>query len=266
MPRGTASPASTTDLDALLGDPAIDAVYISTTNEKHHPQAMAAIAAGKHVLCEKPLAMTLAEAAEMVRAAAAKGRRLRHQPPPAQRRLAPGDPRADRLRTPRRGAERAGLPCGPPAAAPARLADQRRRRRRRRDPRHRGARRRHRALLPRRGPGGGGGDRRRLGHGRGRRGQRDVGLVDALGRDGADARELHPPLRRVGRRGARDRGLDLRPRRDDPAPGRRGRARRRGRAPRGPLRRPRPLRPLARAASPTPSPARGGRRRTASTG
>ena len=55
------------------GDPEIDAVYISTTNEKHHPQAMAAIAAGKHVLCEKPLAMTLAEAAEMVRAAAAKG-------------------------------------------------------------------------------------------------------------------------------------------------------------------------------------------------
>ena len=53
--------------------PEIDAVYISTTNEKHHPQAMAAIAAGKHVLCEKPLAMTLAEAAEMVRAAEAKG-------------------------------------------------------------------------------------------------------------------------------------------------------------------------------------------------
>ena len=38
--------------------PGLDAVYISTTNEKHHPQALAAIAAGKHVLCEKPLAMT----------------------------------------------------------------------------------------------------------------------------------------------------------------------------------------------------------------
>jgi 1,5-anhydro-D-fructose reductase (1,5-anhydro-D-mannitol-forming) len=63
----------TTDLDDILGDPAIDAVYISTTNEKHHPQAMAAIAAGKHVLCEKPLAMTLGDAALMVRAAAAKG-------------------------------------------------------------------------------------------------------------------------------------------------------------------------------------------------
>ncbi len=56
------------DLDALLsGD--IDAVYISTTNEKHFPQAMAAIAAGKHVLCEKPLAMTVADAVTMVRAA-----------------------------------------------------------------------------------------------------------------------------------------------------------------------------------------------------
>jgi 1,5-anhydro-D-fructose reductase (1,5-anhydro-D-mannitol-forming) len=57
------------DLDALLqGD--IDAVYISTTNEKHFPQAMAAIAAGKHVLCEKPLAMTVRDAVTMVRAAA----------------------------------------------------------------------------------------------------------------------------------------------------------------------------------------------------
>ncbi|WP_298838108.1 Gfo/Idh/MocA family oxidoreductase [uncultured Roseobacter sp.] len=65
-------PEAFTDLDAQLsGD--IDAVYISTTNEKHHAQAMAAIAAGKHVLCEKPLAMTVAEAVAMVRAAAEKG-------------------------------------------------------------------------------------------------------------------------------------------------------------------------------------------------
>jgi 1,5-anhydro-D-fructose reductase (1,5-anhydro-D-mannitol-forming) len=64
---------STTDLDALLAIPGLEAVYISTTNEKHHPQAMAAVAAGKHVLCEKPLAMTTAEAGEMVRAAAGNG-------------------------------------------------------------------------------------------------------------------------------------------------------------------------------------------------
>ncbi len=61
------------DLDELLADDSIDAVYISTTNDKHHAQAMAAIAAGKHVLCEKPLAMTLADAIEMVRAAADRG-------------------------------------------------------------------------------------------------------------------------------------------------------------------------------------------------
>lgn len=57
---------------ALAADP-VDAVYISSTNEKHHAQAMAAIAAGAHVLCEKPLAMTLAEAQAMVQAAADAG-------------------------------------------------------------------------------------------------------------------------------------------------------------------------------------------------
>ena len=67
-----AIPDSTTDLQQMLGNPEIGAVYISTTNDKHHPQAMAAIAAGERVLCEKPLAMT-AEAAEMVQAAEAKG-------------------------------------------------------------------------------------------------------------------------------------------------------------------------------------------------
>lgn len=66
-------PDSYTDLDALLADASVDAVYISTTNEKHHAQALASIAAGKHVLCEKPLAMTLSDAAEMVRAATDKG-------------------------------------------------------------------------------------------------------------------------------------------------------------------------------------------------
>lgn len=62
-----------TDLDSALADPGIDAVYISSTNEKHMPQAMAAIGAGKHVLCEKPLGMTLDEATRMVKAAAARG-------------------------------------------------------------------------------------------------------------------------------------------------------------------------------------------------
>jgi 1,5-anhydro-D-fructose reductase (1,5-anhydro-D-mannitol-forming) len=65
-------PDGHSDLDALLAGE-IDAVYISTTNEKHFPQAMAAIAVGKHVLCEKPLAMNVADAVTMVRAAARAG-------------------------------------------------------------------------------------------------------------------------------------------------------------------------------------------------
>jgi 1,5-anhydro-D-fructose reductase (1,5-anhydro-D-mannitol-forming) len=61
--------ASTTDLDHLLSDPAINAVYISTTNELHYPQAIAAAKAGKHILCEKPLAMSLEHARAMAKAA-----------------------------------------------------------------------------------------------------------------------------------------------------------------------------------------------------
>lgn len=65
-------PMATDNLNQLLADKSIDAVYISSTNEKHFPQAMAAIAAGKHILCEKPLGMTIKEAAEMVNAAKQK--------------------------------------------------------------------------------------------------------------------------------------------------------------------------------------------------
>jgi 1,5-anhydro-D-fructose reductase (1,5-anhydro-D-mannitol-forming) len=66
-------PASGTDLEQALAMPGISAVYISSTNEKHPGQALAAIRAGKHVLCEKPLAMTVGEAAAMVRAAEQAG-------------------------------------------------------------------------------------------------------------------------------------------------------------------------------------------------
>ena len=66
-------PRSHDTVSALLADPSIDAVYISTTNELHHPQAIAAARAGKHVLCEKPLALTLEDARAMVETSRAAG-------------------------------------------------------------------------------------------------------------------------------------------------------------------------------------------------
>jgi 1,5-anhydro-D-fructose reductase (1,5-anhydro-D-mannitol-forming) len=60
--------ASCTSVAELLADPAVHAVYISTTNELHRDQVFAAAAAGKHVLCEKPLALDLADAQAMVAA------------------------------------------------------------------------------------------------------------------------------------------------------------------------------------------------------
>jgi 1,5-anhydro-D-fructose reductase (1,5-anhydro-D-mannitol-forming) len=57
----------------LLADPEVDVVYISTTNELHHAQTLAAARAGKHVLCEKPLALTTTDAREMVAACRAAG-------------------------------------------------------------------------------------------------------------------------------------------------------------------------------------------------
>jgi 1,5-anhydro-D-fructose reductase (1,5-anhydro-D-mannitol-forming) len=57
---------STSHVDDLVGSDDIDAVYISTTNELHRDQVFAAAAAGKHVLCEKPLALTLDDARAMV--------------------------------------------------------------------------------------------------------------------------------------------------------------------------------------------------------
>jgi predicted dehydrogenase len=59
-------------LDAMLSDPEIDIVHLATPNLLHHPHAKAALLAGKHVVCEKPLAMTTAESAELVTLAAEK--------------------------------------------------------------------------------------------------------------------------------------------------------------------------------------------------
>ena len=64
------------DYEALLGDTAVDAVYIPLVNSLHREWALRAFAAGKHVLCEKPLAMNAGEAEEMARAATASGMHL----------------------------------------------------------------------------------------------------------------------------------------------------------------------------------------------
>ena len=56
-------------LDALLGNDRIEAVYIASPVHRHCPETLAALAAGKHVLCEKPMALTAAECVRMVDAA-----------------------------------------------------------------------------------------------------------------------------------------------------------------------------------------------------
>lgn len=55
-----------TSLDDMLADPAIDMVYIASPNAIHYRQTKAALLAGKHVLCEKPFAPTVAEADELI--------------------------------------------------------------------------------------------------------------------------------------------------------------------------------------------------------
>jgi predicted dehydrogenase len=84
--REWAIPRAVAGYQALLDDPAIDAVYIPLPNTDHVPWTLAAIAAGKHVLCEKPLALDphdvdrIATAASKAGVAVEEGFMYRHEP------------------------------------------------------------------------------------------------------------------------------------------------------------------------------------------
>src|SRR5947209_6572521 len=61
------------NLDEVLRDPAINAVYVGTPVFLHAPHTIQSLRAGKHVLCEKPMAMNEPEARSMLRAAEESG-------------------------------------------------------------------------------------------------------------------------------------------------------------------------------------------------
>ena len=67
LPRAYAS------LAEILDDPAVQVVHVTSPNELHHPQVREILAVGRHVVCEKPLAMTSVESAELVELAASRG-------------------------------------------------------------------------------------------------------------------------------------------------------------------------------------------------
>jgi predicted dehydrogenase len=60
-------------LDAILDDPSVQVVHVTSPNHLHVPQARAILESGRHVVCEKPLAMTADESAELVQLAATSG-------------------------------------------------------------------------------------------------------------------------------------------------------------------------------------------------
>jgi phthalate 4,5-cis-dihydrodiol dehydrogenase len=62
--------------DALCDDPEVEAIYLATPHQHHAAQAIRAAASGRHVMVEKPMALTLAEASAMVEAAAKAGTHL----------------------------------------------------------------------------------------------------------------------------------------------------------------------------------------------
>ncbi|MDQ2944140.1 MAG: Gfo/Idh/MocA family oxidoreductase, partial [Candidatus Dormibacteraeota bacterium] len=62
-------PPAYESMEAMLADKRVNVVHITSPNHLHHAHASAALMAGKHVVCEKPLAMTSAESGELLRLA-----------------------------------------------------------------------------------------------------------------------------------------------------------------------------------------------------
>jgi len=67
-------PSAYESFEAMLADSRVEVVHVASPNHLHHEQASAALRAGKHVVCEKPLAMTSAESADLLRVAEHSGR------------------------------------------------------------------------------------------------------------------------------------------------------------------------------------------------
>ncbi len=71
--RTAGLPAPYPSFEAMLADPAVEVVHLTTPNHLHFEQVRAVLAAGKHVVCEKPLAMNSEETAELLRLAEDSG-------------------------------------------------------------------------------------------------------------------------------------------------------------------------------------------------
>ncbi|HKV88788.1 MAG TPA: Gfo/Idh/MocA family oxidoreductase [Candidatus Dormibacteraeota bacterium] len=72
--RDLGLPPAYESFDAMLGDPRVEVVHITSPNHLHHEHARAVLNAGKHVVCEKPLAMTSSQSAELLGLAHRSGR------------------------------------------------------------------------------------------------------------------------------------------------------------------------------------------------
>ncbi len=68
------APRAYATLEELIADDSVDIVHVTSPNHAHYPQVKALLQGGKHVICEKPLAMTSAESSDMVRIAAKSGK------------------------------------------------------------------------------------------------------------------------------------------------------------------------------------------------